>query len=156
MTASPAIRRLGLDDAPFLAGLLAAYAGEMRGEPPRPASEAGALALLADPAALVLGAHGTGAGSELDGFAVVFDLPEAVSGRRAGQLDDLFVARAARGRGLAAALIHAAAAEGRRREWVHLRWLVPQDNPAALALYRRIAEPAPWLSFVIRLAPDSL
>jgi len=151
MPASTRVRRLTLDDAPFLAELLAAYAGEMRGEPAQPVSEAVALALIADPAALVFAVHGPGPGAGLDGFAVVFDLPEAVSGRRAGQLDDLFVASQARGKGLAAALVHTAVEEGRRRGWVHLRWLVPEDNAAALSLYRRLAEPAPWLSFVIRL-----
>jgi len=110
-----------------------------------------ARGLLADPKAEIAGAL---LGADLLGFAVFFDLPEAITGERAGQLDDLFVSEAARGKGIARALIAHVADIGRRRGWVHLRWLVPEDNAAALRLYEGISEPAPWQSRVIWLREE--
>lgn len=83
--------------------------------------------------------------------ALAFDLAEIISGRRAGQLDDLFVAPEARGAGLARTLIAQLTEIGTARGWTHLRWLVPQDNIAARRLYETLAEPPPWDSFPITL-----
>jgi ribosomal protein S18 acetylase RimI-like enzyme len=139
-----------------LAPLLAAYAAEMRGAlagaeaaPP----EAQAALLATHPAAESLVAEDE-AGVPL-GFAVLFDLPEVVFARRCGQLDDLFVLPSARGRGIARALIAAAVALGRARDWSHLRWIVPESDAAAIALYERIASRVDWRSYVIRLDPDA-
>ena len=138
-----------------LAPLLAAYAVEMRGvlegaEVPPP--EAQAALLARHPAAEVLVAGDTQAPV---GFAVLFDLPEVVFARRCGQLDDLFVLPHHRGRGLARALVSAAVEMGRERGWSHLRWMVPEADAAAIALYERIAERASWRSYVIRLTPGA-
>jgi GNAT superfamily N-acetyltransferase len=84
---------------------------------------------------------------------VLFDLPEIVFARRCGQLDDLFVAPAARGQGIARALIAAACDLGRERGWSHLRWIVPEADVAAITLYERVAARADWRSYVIRLDP---
>ncbi|MFG1477657.1 GNAT family N-acetyltransferase [Xanthobacter sp. V4C-4] len=162
-----AFRGLELGDADTLAVLLASYgealrhAGPSRSFPdparPRPAAdpaggapvEAGAASrLLEDPMAEVLGAF---LGGRLVAFAVFFDLPEAISGRRAGQIDDLYVAPEARGRRLAQGLIEAIAARGRARGWVHVRWLAPPDQEAAQRAYARFATPAPWSSHVLWL-----
>lgn len=145
-----AIRPLGLADGPALAALLARYGDALRHEAePKPADEAAALRLLEDRAAELLGAF---AGGRLVAFALFFDLPEAISGRRAGQLDDLYVAPEARGQRLAQRLIEAIAALGRGRGWVQLRWLAPQDNDEARHAYARFAESAPWASYVLWLA----
>ncbi|WP_333828824.1 GNAT family N-acetyltransferase [Pararhodobacter sp.] len=148
---TPRLRPLQRDDAARLAGLVSAY---------RAALGHGAAGVMSVPAAQALiGSAGAGTlllGAEtragLVGFAHAFDLPEILSGRRAGQLDDLFVAPEARGAGVARALIMALAGIGRERGWTHLRWLVPQDQPSARRLYEKIAAPAPWDSFVIDLA----
>jgi GNAT superfamily N-acetyltransferase len=136
-----------------LAPLLARYAEEMRGVL-RGAAVADAQAqarLLAEhPAAEVLLAREGGADL---GFAILFDLPEVVFARRCGQLDDLFVTPEARGRGVARALIAAACELGRARGWSHLRWIVPEGDVGAIALYERIATRADWRSYVIRLDP---
>lgn len=143
------IRRLSLADAPALAGLLAAYGAEMRhGAAPDTAAESRARALLGDALAETLGAF---IGGRLVAFAIVFDLPEAISGSRAGQLDDLYVTPQARGHRLARRLIDAVAAIGRERGWVHLRWLVPEGNADALRAYDRFAEAAPWKSYALWL-----
>jgi ribosomal protein S18 acetylase RimI-like enzyme len=68
-------------------------------------------------------------------------------------LDDLFVHPAARGRGIARALVAEACALGRARGWSHLRWIAPEADAAAIALYERIASRAEWRSYVIRLDP---
>lgn len=135
-----------------LAPLLALYAAEMRHVLAGAAiatPEAQAALLAAHPAAEVLLAEDVE--STPLGFAILFDLPEVVFARRCGMLDDLFVRPATRGRGLARALIETAVAEGRARGWSHLRWIVPEDDAAAIALYQRIATRADWRSYVIRL-----
>jgi GNAT superfamily N-acetyltransferase len=141
------IRRLGPDDADRLAPLLSAYAAALLGREPGPPDPAYAARLLAEPAVEALAAERDG---RLIGFAIYYDLPEAISGGRAGQLDDLFVAPEARGAGVARAMIAELVEEGRRRGWIHLRWMVPEENAAA-AIYDRIAERAPWRSYVIRI-----
>jgi GNAT superfamily N-acetyltransferase len=147
------IRSLPRSERVALAPLLAAYAIEMRTTLAGAAiatPEAQAALLAAHPAAEVLVAERTGAAL---GFAVLFDLPEIVFARRCGQLDDLFVLPAARGRGIARALIEASCALGRARGWSHLRWIVPEGDVGAIALYERVAARADWRSYVIRLDP---
>lgn len=148
MTQPIAIRLLLPEDASAFAGLAAAYAGEMRHAPAPAPNVAAARRLLEDSKAEILGAFQQGT---LIGFAILFDLPEAISGCRAGQIDDLYVAQSARGKRLAQHLIEAIVDIGRTRNWVHLRWLVPEDNHAAQAAYDRLAERAPWLSYAIWL-----
>jgi GNAT superfamily N-acetyltransferase len=134
-----------------LAPLLEAYAAEMRDTlaGSRTASGQQAAALLAaDARTEVLAAT---EGEAITGFAIFFDLPEAVFARRCGALDDLFVRPDRRGRGIARAMIAALAALGRERGWSHLRWIVPEADRGAIALYERIAERADWRSYVIRL-----
>jgi ribosomal protein S18 acetylase RimI-like enzyme len=147
------IRPLPREERHRLAPLLAAYAAEMRATLAGhvPASPEAQAALMAEhPAAELLVAEEGGAPV---GFAVLFDLPELVFARRCGMLDDLFVHPAARGRGIARALVAEACALGRARGWSHLRWIVPEGDTAAIALYERIASRAEWRSYVIRLDP---
>jgi GNAT superfamily N-acetyltransferase len=54
-------------------------------------------------------------------------------------LQDLFTAEAARGRGVATALIEAVADAGRARGAAKYYWMTKQDNLVARALYDRIA-----------------
>jgi GNAT superfamily N-acetyltransferase len=136
-----------------LAPLLEAYAAEMRetlaGSRPASGSEAAAL-LASDPRTEILGVVEQ---DEPLAFAIFFDLPEAVFARRCGALDDLFVRPDRRGQGLARALIDALCGVGRERRWSHLRWIVPEGDRGAIALYERIATRADWRSYVIRLDP---
>lgn len=143
------IDRLTPADAERLAPLVALYAGALLGREPDAPDVAYVRTLLAEPVVEVLAAECDG---RLVGFALYYDLPEAISGRRAGQLDDLFVAPEARGRGVAQALIEGLVENGRSRGWIHLRWMAPDGSPAA-ALYDRIAERAPWRNYVVRIDP---
>lgn len=141
------IPRLSAPDADRLAPLVAAYAGTLLGREPAAPDVPYVRGLLAEPVVEIAGAE---IGGRLVGFALYYDLPEAISGLRAGQLDDLFVDPAVRGRGVAQALIDGVVGEGARRGWVHLRWMVPEGSPAA-GLYDRIAERAPWRNYVVRI-----
>lgn len=138
-----------------LAALLETYADEMRdtlaGSRPAPGAQAAAL-LAADPRTEILVATEA---EEIVAFAIFFDLPEVVFARRCGALDDLFVRPDRRGQGLARSLITALCALGRERAWSHLRWIVPEADKGAIALYERIAERADWRSYVVRLDPDA-
>lgn len=142
-----------LDDrhVPALAGLLAEYATALSGTA-HTADTARAQALISEPAATVWGAFKDG---KLAGFAMVYELLEAVSGMRCGQLDDLYIAPEARGASLAEQLIGAISDDGRAKGWVHLRWLAPEGAAAARRLYDRIATPKPWQSYAITLNPGA-
>ena len=149
------IRLLPPGERHRIAPLLVLYAAEMRAvlAGTAPASgEASAALLDDDPRILVLAAWQDAAPIA---FAIVFDVPEVVFARRCGALDDVFVSPPHRGRGTARALIAAAADLGRARGWSHLRWIVPEGDVGAIALYERIAERADWRSYVIRLAPEA-
>jgi len=147
-------RLLSAPDHQLLLPLLAAYGAEMAphlaGAAPATAPEMLKL-ITTDPRAEILMAF---RGDEALGFAHFFDLPEIVFARRCGALDDLFVRPSARRQGVAQALIEGLTAIGRSRGWSHVRWIVPETDQAALALYERIAARAPWRSYVLRLAPD--
>ena len=149
----PSIHPLPPGERHRLAPLLETYAAEMRdtlaGSRPARGEDAAAM-LAADARTEVLAAIEDDA---IIAFAIFFDLPEAVFARRCGALDDLFVRPDRRGRGLARAMIEALCALGRERHWSHLRWIVPEGDRAAIALYERIAERADWRSYVIRLDP---
>jgi len=88
---------------------------------------------------------------EAVGFTVVMELPDAIYRATNGMMDDLFVAAKARGRGIARALIQAAVDHGRSRDWAHLRWLVPEEDRSAIALYDRIGERVGLHSYLIRI-----
>ena len=148
-------RLLSPPDHQLLLPLLAAYGAEMAphlaGAAPAAASEMLKL-IAADPRTEILGAFRD---DEALGFAHFFDLPEIVFARRCGALDDLFVRPSTRRQGVAQALIEGLATLGQKRGWSHLRWMVPETDQAAIALYERIAERAPWRSYVLRLAPEA-
>jgi GNAT superfamily N-acetyltransferase len=146
-------RLLSAPDHHLLLPLLAAYGTEMGPHlaGTTPAAPQAMLHLIAhDPRAEMLVAFRN---DEAIGFAHFFDLPEIVFARRCGALDDLFVAPSARRQGVARHLIEALATLGHERGWSHLRWIVPETDQAAIALYDRIAARAPWRSYVLRLDP---
>ena len=148
-------RLLLAQDQHLLLPLLAAYGAEMAPHlaGTAPATPAAMLDLIThDPRAEILAAF---RGDAPLGFALFFDLPEIVFARRCGALDDLFVAPDARRQGVAQALIKALAGLGEARGWSHLRWIVPETDQAAIALYEHIAAHAPWRSYVLRLDPNT-
>jgi GNAT superfamily N-acetyltransferase len=142
-----AVRRLAATEAHHLAPLLAAYTQERKRGGPREPDQLYAETLLKDPVAEFLGAW---QGDRLVGFTAFLDIPEPMSGLRAGQLEELFVLPAVREHGVGRVLVDAVIAEGRRRNWTHLRWMVPDKPPAARKLAEKLADRGDWESYVVR------
>lgn len=70
-------------------------------------------------------------------------------------LEDLFVAPAARGLGVGAALIQELVDRGRREGWRRLYWHTQGDNAAARRLYDRFAAADGFVRYDIDLRPAS-
>jgi GNAT superfamily N-acetyltransferase len=142
ITTSP----LSIHDAHELAPLVAACVQErMRGAPRRPDKFYAEL-LLNDRTAEIVGAR---LQDRLAGFAVFFDLPDMMTGRRTGQLNELFVDQEARDHGVEHALLDALAAEAVKRDWLDLRWLVPAKPPVARSVAERLGRPSGWTVYAI-------
>lgn len=62
-------------------------------------------------------------------------------------LNDLFTAGAARGRGVARALIEAVDAEARKAGCGQVWWLTAQDNETARTLYDKVATLTPFIKY---------
>jgi GNAT superfamily N-acetyltransferase len=140
------IHRLTLADAHELARLVAAYVQDRKRGAPRNPDDYHAELLLSDRATEILGARRDG---RLVGFVLFFDLPDTMTGRRSGQLDELYVDHDFRNKGIARALVDALAAEGRKRGWTHLRWMVPAKPAEARRFAETLAGPGNWVNYSI-------
>ena len=85
--------------------------------------------------------------AEMVGFVQYRPVPETLVGGWFGQMDDLFVAPAARGCGVARALIDALAGIARDRGWVKLAWITAGDNAEARRLYDGLAKATDWVVY---------
>ena len=82
------------------------------------------------------------------GFATIFWSWATTSAERIGVMNDLFVAPAARGTGLAAALIEACRVECAARGAGKLTWQTALDNAAAIKVYDRVgATREQWVDY---------
>lgn len=142
------IQRLMLADAHELAPLVAAYTQDRKRGAPRRPDDYYAELLLSDRTAEILGARRDG---KLVGFAVFFDLPDTMTGMRAGQLDELYVDHESRSQGIGRALVDALTHEGRKRGWTHLRWMVPHKPTTSGQLAQTLAEPGQWSNYIVRI-----
>ena len=79
---------------------------------------------------VVPGAHGV-----IEGFAIHVLHPSTWATGESCYLEDLYVDPAARGRGMARALIDDLIAQGRAKGWSHVYWVTEADNARARALY---------------------
>ena len=86
------------------------------------------------------------------GLAHVVLRAHTFSPRPVGILEDLWVAQAARGRGLAQAMIRRLVQEGQAGGWTKLEWQTDTGNLTAQAVYDRIAEPVAVRRYQISLA----
>ena len=145
---SHAIARVGEADLEDLLPLLRGYCDFYEVAPEDAALLALARALIADPdheGLQLIARDGDGAAV---GFATIYWSWETLNAGRIGVMNDLFVAPAARGTGLAEALIEACrkhcAARGARR----LVWQTARDNARAQAVYDRIGgQRSEWLDY---------
>jgi GNAT superfamily N-acetyltransferase len=86
--------------------------------------------------------------ARLDGAAVGLmhyrTVPNPLRGTEFGYGEDLYVDPAARGCGVAAALVDHIVAVARERGWPKVRWVTADNNYRARALYDRIAAKTSW------------
>jgi ribosomal protein S18 acetylase RimI-like enzyme len=131
------VRRATLADMEGAAALFDAYR-QFYGQPPR--LDAARAFLLQrferGESTLWVAAHELGGGHEaLVGFAQLFPMFSSVALGKTLVLNDLFVAPAARRRGVARALLNAAAEWGRESQAVRITLSTQATNAAARALY---------------------
>ncbi|WP_421725982.1 GNAT family N-acetyltransferase [Bauldia sp.] len=139
-------RILTMADAHELAPLVTACVQERkRGAPGRP-DQFYAERLLNDRTAEIIGARHDG---HLAGFALFFDLPDPMTGRRMGQLNEVFVIQAAREKGIEHGLIKAVIAEAAKRDWCDLHWVTPDKPAVAASLAEHFGRPADWSVFTV-------
>lgn len=141
------IAQLHLKDALELAPLIAAYAQALKRGAPRQPDLYYAEQLLQDRTAQFLGARLDG---ELVGFIIFYDLPEPVSGMRAGQADHLYVHHDHRGKGIAKALVDVLADQAVARGWAKLMLNAPRQPDTGRKVFEAVAAPADWHSYVLR------
>jgi GNAT superfamily N-acetyltransferase len=91
-------------------------------------------------------------GGELVGYACLYWHFSSLAAMETVLMNDLFVAAAARGRGVGRALIEASAAVGRERGAGYLEWSTAPDNERAQTLYDSTgAERSQWISYELGL-----
>ena len=142
-----AVREEDLDD---LLPLMRAYCDFYAVAPPDGALLALSRALLEGPGheGVQLLARDRERDGAAAGFATVFWSWSTLSASRIGVMNDLFVDPAARGSGLADALIQACAGLARRHGATELDWQTALDNERAQAVYERTgAKRSRWLDY---------
>jgi GNAT superfamily N-acetyltransferase len=142
-----AIATVGEDDLDDLLPLVRGYLDFYEVGPSDDAMRELSRALIADPEreGVQLIARD---GDRAVGFATIFWTWSTTRGGRIGVMNDLFVADAARGTGLADALIEACAEQCRRRGAGALLWQTALDNHRAQAVYDRVGgERSTWLEY---------
>jgi GNAT superfamily N-acetyltransferase len=148
MPGAPTIDVVTEDDLPALEPLLRAYLDFYEVSPPEDDVLALCRALMADPegeGVQLLARDGDG---RPIGFATIFWSWSTTHAQRIGVMNDLYVAREARGTGLADALIAACRERCRARGAARLVWQTALDNARAQAVYDRVgAERSRWLDY---------
>jgi ribosomal protein S18 acetylase RimI-like enzyme len=147
------IARVGASDIDELAPLMRAYCEFYGTATPESALRALSERLLASPETdgLQLLAR-DGADAPAVGFATVFWTLSTLSAAPIGLMNDLYVAPAARGRGIGSALIDACVAECHQRGLRELEWYTAPDNTRAQAVYDRTgATREEWVSYSLAL-----
>lgn len=86
------------------------------------------------------------------GFATVYWTWQTLSAARAGVMNDLYVSEAARGSGVADALIAGCGDEARAHGATSLVWQTARDNVRAQAVYDRVGgKRSEWLDYELPL-----
>jgi GNAT superfamily N-acetyltransferase len=146
------------DDLPDLLPLMRGYCDFYEVDPPDERLLDLARVLIADPEqqGLQLIARDDGDGRAI-GFATIFWTWSTLSADRLGVMNDLFVSEAARGGGVADALIAACAEQCRERGVPELAWQTAKTNLRAQAVYQRVgaARDERWLDYSLGVAPGA-
>jgi GNAT superfamily N-acetyltransferase len=150
------IQLVGEDDLGDLLPLMRAYCDFYEVDPPDDALLAMSRALIADPereGVQLVARDGSGAAV---GFATVFWSWSTLSAARIGVMNDLYVSEAARGQGVAEALIEVCAERCRRLRAKSLGWQTAKDNRRAQAVYERIgAKRSEWVDYSLEVGEGS-
>jgi GNAT superfamily N-acetyltransferase len=153
---TPTITRVRAEDLDDLFPLLRGYCDFYRATPSDDALRAMATALLEDPVHEGVQLVARDAEGGAVGFATIFWTWSTLSASRIGVMNDLFVAEAARGQGLADALIEACREECVRRGATMLAWQTAPDNLRAQAVYDRVgATREQWVDYWLKAAPPT-
>ncbi|MGZ5355752.1 MAG: N-acetyltransferase family protein [Solirubrobacterales bacterium] len=144
------IRPAADDDVAGLLPLMRAYCDFYEVDPPDEGLTEMAHALIADPEQGSL--YVAAAGGRIVGFAALGWKWASTRGARIGVMEDLFVDPAARGEGIADALIEVCAQRCRERGAPVLEWVTAPDNHRAQRVYDRTgAESSSWLEYELEL-----
>jgi ribosomal protein S18 acetylase RimI-like enzyme len=81
------------------------------------------------------------------GLAHILEFTRVLENDRGLYLEDLFVAKEHRGKGVATALINHLKQEARERGFGVVRWITAEDNAVARKLYDSLAEKTPWVTY---------
>lgn len=141
------ILQLHYSDAPKLAPLIANYTQALKRGAPRQPDQFYAEQLLQDRSAEFLGAYIDG---ELVGFVTYFDLPDPISGKRAGQADHIYVHHEHRGKGIAKALVDVLAEQGESLGWQKLVLNAPKSSEIGNKVFSELAPPAEHASYELK------
>jgi GNAT superfamily N-acetyltransferase len=144
---------VGERDLAELLPLMRAYCDFYEVDPPDDALLAMSRALIADREREGVQLIARSAGGQAVGFATVFWSWSTLSAARVGVMNDLYVAKRARGQGVAEALIEACRRHARERGAATLGWQTAKDNVRAQAVYERIgAKREEWLDYSLGAA----
>jgi GNAT superfamily N-acetyltransferase len=140
-------------DLPDLLPLMRGYCDFYEVDPSDDDLLAMSRALIADPEREGIQVIARDDGGRAIGFATIFWTWSTLSGSRIGVMNDLFVAEAARGSGIAEALIAACAERCRERGATSLEWTTALDNHRAQRLYDRIGAQRDerWLDYTLEV-----
>ena len=155
MSTEHVITRVGEEDLDELLPLLRGYCDFYNVSPSDEALLALSRALIADPECEGVQLIARGPDGTSVGFATIYWTWQTLSAARLAVMNDLFVAREARGSGLAERLIAACrerAAEHGARE---LAWQTAKDNHRAQALYDRVGGTrSEWYDYSLAVPQD--
>jgi GNAT superfamily N-acetyltransferase len=146
------LHTVGEDDLDELLPLMRDYCDFYRVAPADEALLAMARELIADPEGEGVQILARDDDGRAVGFATVFWSWSTLSASRVGVMNDLFVARAARGSGIAEALIAECVERCRARGARSLGWQTAKDNRRAQAVYERAgAAREEWLDYSLKV-----
>ena len=139
------------DDLPDLLPLMRAYS-EFYGVPPDEERLLGVARMLIGQQHEGVQFIARDEGGEALGFATVYMTWETLDAGRLAVMNDLFVAPAARGRGVGAALIEECRRFAGERRAGKLAWQTAPDNETAQRLYENVgATREDWVDYHLRL-----
>ena len=142
------VAAVGEGDLADLVGLMVAYCDFYGAAPGPDGLLALSRALLADPEREGLQLIARDDAGAAVGFATLYWTWSTLRAARVAVMNDLYVAEAARGTGVADALIDACRAASRERGMAWLGWRTARDNARAQRVYERAgAQREEWIDY---------